>query len=132
MGANVVIIDYGMGNVSSIEKAFRRLRIPARISCDPHILSVATHLILPGVGHFREGIRSLNERGILPQLTDLVRIKKIPILGICLGMQLLTRSSEEGDCEGLGFIAVKTKRFPESGGFPRLAIPHVHRGFHER
>lgn len=119
----IIIVDYGMGNLRSVQKAFERQKIETRISCDIKEIVNADKLVLPGVGHFEQGIINLRKRNIYDSLNEAVLIKKIPILGICLGMQLMTENSEEGNCSGLGWIKAKTKRF----NFPdnELKIPHM-------
>jgi glutamine amidotransferase len=119
----ITIIDYGMGNLRSVQKAFERIRIPAKISSDVSAVLNAEKLVLPGVGHFERGINNLKERGLLSALNEVVLEKKKSVLGICLGMQLMTEYSEEGDCEGFGWIKAKTKKFTfNSNG---LKIPHM-------
>ena len=107
----VIIVDYGMGNLHSVLKAFRRLRIEAKVSSDPSDIRKAEKLILPGVGHFKRGMDNLTERNLIQTLNEEVLEKGKPILGICLGMQLFTQSSEEGDVAGLGWLEAKTVHF---------------------
>lgn len=124
----VVIIDYGMGNLRSILHKLEKLKFEAVISADPDVIARATHLILPGVGHFAKGMHNLAEAGLVDVLNRCVLHNKTPIMGICLGMQLFTRHSEEGDARGLGWIDGDTKRFNFEngpGGVDRLRIPHV-------
>ena len=119
----IVIIDYGMGNLRSVQKAFERIRIPATISSSANDLHSADKLVLPGVGHFERGIGNLKGRGMYELLNELVLEKEKPILGICLGMQLMTEFSEEGNCSGFGWIKAKTQKFSfHSNG---LKIPHM-------
>lgn len=119
----VVIVDYGMGNLRSVEKAFRRLGIDSVISSDSSEILSADKLVLPGVGHFNRGMQNIKERKIFDVLYESVLIKKKQILGICLGMQLMTEYSEEGDCEGLGWIKAKTVKFSFNNN--NLKIPHM-------
>ena len=109
----IVIIDYGIGNVASIKNMFARLNresIP-RISCDREVIEAANRLILPGVGAFDYGMASLKSLGFV----DLIRKKALedstPLLGICLGAQLLTQGSEEGELEGIGLLPARTVQF---------------------
>ena len=119
----ITIIDYGMGNLRSVQKAFERIRISARISSDINEILSSNKLVLPGVGHFAQGISNLKQKGLIEALNDVVLGKKKPVLGICLGMQLMTEYSEEGDCEGFGWIKAKTQRFTfNTNG---LKIPHM-------
>ncbi len=121
--SDIVIIDYGMGNIRSIIKAFKRINVDVVASSDSSVLDAASKLILPGVGHFKNGMQKLHELKLIDVLNRKVLIEKIPILGICLGMQLFTKHSEEGQCEGLGWIDAKTIRFriPDNS----FKIPHM-------
>ena len=105
------IIDYGLGNTNSVKKAFYRIGIDSQISNDKNAIQRAEKLVLPGVGHFAVGMKNLKESGLLNQINDLVLKKKIPILGICLGMQLMTKYSEEGNISGLDWIDAEVKKF---------------------
>lgn len=119
----ITIIDFGMGNLRSVQKAFERIRVPAKISFDVKEILNADKLVLPGVGHFSQGVRNLKQRGLFETLNEAVLIKKKSILGICLGMQLITDYSEEGNCEGFGWIKARTERFEYSTN--GLKIPHM-------
>ena len=122
----VVIVDYGMGNLHSVLKAFRRLRVDALISNSPEDIINADKLILPGVGNFKRGMNNLRESKLIESLNIAVLEKKIPILGICLGMQLMTKYSEEGNVEGLGWIDAETLRFDFTQyNNSLLHIPHI-------
>ncbi|MDO8468832.1 MAG: imidazole glycerol phosphate synthase subunit HisH [Candidatus Peribacter sp.] len=124
MSPSVAIIDYGVGNLTSVANAVSRLQVEVRISADPLELKNATHIILPGVGSFGEGMKGLAERGFIPALQEEVRTKKKPLLGICLGMQLLaTEGFEHGHHQGLGFIpgSVRMIDTTQSG----LRLPHI-------
>jgi len=118
------IVDYGMGNLGSVLNMFRRIGAPARITDNPGELAKASKILLPGVGAFDMAMKRISEAGFLPVLNELALVKKIPVLGICLGMQLLTDSSEEGVLEGLHWIPGTTSRFlfPENNG---MKIPHM-------
>lgn len=119
----ITIIDYGMGNLRSVQKAFERIRVTAKISSDVSEILNAEKLVLPGVGHFAQGISNLKKKGLFNTLNEAVIEKKKPILGICLGMQLMTEYSEEGNCEGFGWVNANTKRFTfKTNG---LKIPHM-------
>lgn len=118
----IVIIDIGMGNLGSIQSMFDYIRVDAKISKDPEVIRNASKLILPGVGSFDNAMNALNSSGLIPVLNDKVLKEKVPILGICLGMQLLTKSSEEGKLPGLGWIDAETIRFQNGNG---LRVPHM-------
>lgn len=119
---SVVIVDYGLGNVRSIQNMLRRIEVTATISREPSQILAAERLILPGVGAFDTAMRLLDESGARPALEEAVSANKTDVLGICLGMQLLGRSSEEGVRPGLGWIAADTKRLPASS---EVRVPHM-------
>lgn len=126
MGARmVVIVDYGLGNLRSVLMKFHRLKIEAVISHGPEDVARADKLVLPGVGSFGAGMRNLAERGLVDVLRRKVLDEGTPILGICLGMQLLTDHSEEGDCGGLGFVPGATRRFDFTALADKPRIPHI-------
>jgi imidazole glycerol-phosphate synthase subunit HisH len=118
----IVIVDYGVGNVGSILNMLRKSGVRASVSGMAADIAAADKLILPGVGHFSHGMNKLGESGLVPVLEEQVLGKAKPVLGICLGMQMMTRGSEESDIPGLGWIDAATHRFPES---PDLRIPHM-------
>jgi len=121
---NIVIIDYKMGNLRSVQKAFARCGFDAKISSDPDVIKGADRLILPGVGHFKLGMENLTKLNLIDTIKEKVLVDKTPILGICLGMQLFTNFSEEGDVSGLGLIDAVTLRFPFVKD-RKLKIPHI-------
>jgi len=108
---DIIIVDYGMGNLRSVQKKFERINVNAEISEDLVKIKNAIKLVLPGVGHFANGVKKLKEKGIWDVLNNRVLIDKVPILGICLGMQLMAKRSEEGDVEGFGWFDAKVVRF---------------------
>jgi glutamine amidotransferase len=118
----IVIIDYGVGNVGSVHNMLRRIGAKARISGNPADMEEASKLILPGVGHFGHGMRSLERSGLVPALRHQALERRKPVLGICLGMQMLTRGSEESEIPGLGWIDAFTHRFSNARG---LRVPHM-------
>jgi glutamine amidotransferase len=120
----IVIVDYRMGNLGSIANMLRKIGSTAIISSDPKEIAKATKIILPGVGAFDNGIKSLADLGLLAVLNAKALVEKVPVLGICLGMQLMTRSSEEGREAGLGWVDAATVRFATSCS-PTLKIPHM-------
>lgn len=119
------IVDYGMGNLRSIQHKLKKIDIDATISSKPDDIETANVLILPGVGHFSEGMKNLSEYGLIPILNKKVLNDKTPILGICLGMQLFTSWSEEGNTEGLCWLDAVTKKFNFNNHKQSLKIPHV-------
>jgi glutamine amidotransferase len=120
----ICIIDYGLGNLGSIKNMLKKIGVPSIISSSPDEILAAGKLILPGVGAFDAGMRNLNDSGLIPVLEEKVKNQRTPILGICLGMQLMTRSSEEGQLPGLGWIDAHTRlfAFPED---QKLPVPHM-------
>jgi imidazole glycerol-phosphate synthase subunit HisH len=116
------IVDYGMGNLRSVQKAFEHLGIEAVITANPSDLATADRVVLPGVGAFRDAIAELKRLDFVPAIRDAVSSGK-PFLGICLGLQLLFDVSyEDGEHEGLGIVPGKVIRFAPQ---PDLKIPHM-------
>jgi cyclase len=120
----VVIIDYGMGNIGSIANMMKKIDAPHHVSGDPEVIARARRIILPGVGAFDHGMRALETRGLLPILNQKALRERVPILGICLGMQLFTRRSDEGVLPGLGWIDAETRRFQFEAAESRR-VPHM-------
>lgn len=117
----IAIVDYGAGNLRSVELAFSRLQEETAITRDPHVMERADGILLPGVGAFADAMRALRESGVIPALQEQAARGK-PLLGICLGMQMLFDGSEEGPgVPGLGFIPGRVCRLPDCG----LKIPHI-------
>src|SRR6476620_8458581 len=107
----VAIIDYGLGNPFSISNMIARAGGSSVVTSDHALIASADKIILPGVGSFDEGMANLQNFGLEELLNERVQNRKVPFLGICLGMQLLTKSSEEGSLPGLGWIDSETVRF---------------------
>jgi imidazole glycerol-phosphate synthase subunit HisH len=121
----IIIIDYGLGNIGTIASKISKLDTSAKVSSDPDEISNADKLILPGVGYFKTGMENLISRNLIDILTKKVQKDKTPILGICLGMQLFTKRSEEGSVNGLGWIEADTVRFKFDQMLKDLKIPHM-------
>jgi len=121
----IVIIDYKMGNIGSVLNMLKRIGAEAVISSDPREIEGADKLILPGVGAFDTGMKHLAESNLTNLLNEKVLERKTPTLGICLGMQLLTKRSEEGVLPGLGWIDGETVRFRFDADQSNLKIPHM-------
>jgi glutamine amidotransferase len=118
------IIDYGLGNLASVAGAVRKLGYEPIVTSDPSVLSDAEKLILPGVGAFGDGMKNLHDRGMVAPLTRLVCAERRPILGICLGFQLLAEESDEfGLHRGLAWIKARVRRISSCDA--TLRIPHV-------
>jgi glutamine amidotransferase len=121
----IVIVDYGMGNLRSIRNKIERLDASVIISSNLDDIERADRLILPGVGAFDAAMTNLKRLGIIPVLNKKVLADRTPILGICLGMQLFSKFSEEGNVEGLGWIDARTIRFNFGGNGHGLKVPHM-------
>ena len=118
----IIIIDYGMGNLGSILNMYKYLDVEAKISSDLDEIRKASKIILPGVGSFDAAMERLKQNGIDDILNRVVFEGNTPLMGICLGMQLLTKRSDEGNLNGLGWIDAETVSFPQSSEFK---VPHV-------
>ena len=121
----IVIVDYKMGNPGSVSNMLKRTGAKTIVSSDPKVVEAADGLILPGVGAFDQGMRNLHETGLIPVLHHKIVETRTPFLGICLGMQLLARRSEEGSERGLGWIEADVKRFRVERMQERLNLPHI-------
>lgn len=121
----VAIIDYGMGNLGSIQNMFARIGAESVITADPALIGSAAKLVLPGVGAFDSAILNLRKLGLVRVLNEAVLERRVPILGICLGVQLFSHSSEEGTLPGLGWIDAETVRFRFEDQARDLKVPHM-------
>ena len=119
----ITIIDYGMGNLGSVFNMFKKIGVASKITSDLEEIKTATKLLLPGVGSFDKAIQRINTSKIKEVLDYKVLKEQTPILGICLGMQLLTNSSEEGIEKGLGYINASAKKFSFQDN--KMKIPHM-------
>jgi glutamine amidotransferase len=120
----IAIVDYGMGNMRSVERKLNLLNKHAVVTNETREIEKADAIILPGVGHFGKAMEALKQRDLIHVLNEQVMGKKTPILGICLGMQLMTQGSEEGGTEGLNWFTCKTERLHVKDPFA-VKIPHV-------
>lgn len=121
---SIVIIDYGMGNIGSICNMFKYIGVSVLVSSDIKTIESADKLVLPGVGRFDEAMQNINSLGINQSIRDKVLTQKTPILGICLGMQIMCKSSEEGVLPGLSLVNAEVKRFSFDEEL-KLKIPHM-------
>lgn len=121
----MTIVDYGLGNLSSIQNMLRRMGYKALITGDPATILAAEKIILPGVGAYDNGMRNIASRGLREALDRKALEEKVPILGICLGMQLLFEGSEEGEEKGLGWIRGRAHLFRFTEGSDQLKVPHM-------
>jgi glutamine amidotransferase len=120
----IAIVDYGMGNLTSIANMLHYIGATATITGDPKLIKDASKIILPGVGHFKRGMENLHESGLTDILNETVSLDKKPTLGICLGAQLMTMHSEEGDVDGLKWINANTVAFNKER-MNGLKVPHM-------
>lgn len=118
----ITIVDYGMGNLGSIRNMFKRIGVEARVTSDLSEIADAEKLMLPGVGAFDSAMQAINGSGLRDLLERKVLAEKTPVLGVCLGMQILTDGSEEGKEQGLGWIPGRATRFDPAKG---LKVPHM-------
>ena len=122
--ARIVIVDYRTGNLNSIKTTLDRLGSPSVVSSQIEDLTRADKIILPGVGHFAKAMVTLNDLGLLDALNESVLIKRKPVLGICLGMELMATISQEGDTPGLQWIDAEAVRLKSSAA-ARHKVPHM-------
>ena len=121
----ITVVDYGSGNVSAIANIYKALNIPCRVSKKIDDIATASHLVLPGVGAFDTTISQLEASGLRSVLDRKVCAEKIPVLGICVGMQIMARSSEEGLADGLGWLPAIVKKFDISKLRHKPHLPHL-------
>ncbi len=119
----ITIVNYGMGNLGSILNMLKKIGVAAQITSDPAVIAQATRLVLPGVGAFDAGMENLERTQLIPLLNERVLEHRVPMLGICLGMHLMTRGSTEGNRPGLGWLPAQTVRFATTE--PGMKIPHM-------
>jgi glutamine amidotransferase len=121
----IAILDYGIGNVSSIKNMLKKIGAEAAITSDHSAIASATKIILPGVGHFDYCMSQLRTASFYPLFLRRALEEKIPVLGVCVGCQMLMESSEEGNTAGLGWIKGKVVRFDVSKARENIRIPHM-------
>jgi glutamine amidotransferase len=121
----ITILDYGVGNVLAFVNVYKRLNIPVKVAKSKNDLVKATKIILPGVGSFDNAMQQLEKSDILPSIEKLVINQGMPFLGICVGMQILSRSSDEGALSGLGWIDANVRKFDKSLMPEGTCLPHM-------
>lgn len=121
----ITIIDYGVGNINAFVNVYKRVDVPVKIAKTAADLEGAEKLILPGVGHFDYAMTKLNNSGMREKLDHLVINKKIPVVGICVGMQMMANYSDEGEMEGLKWIDACVKKFDETKIQQITRLPHM-------
>lgn len=119
------IVDYGLGNIQAFMTVFKRIGIQAERACCAAELADATRLILPGVGAFDHAMRLLNESGLRPMLETLVLQQQVPVLGVCVGMQMLASGSDEGGLPGLNWVPGRVRAFATTSQSAALPMPHM-------
>jgi imidazole glycerol-phosphate synthase subunit HisH len=120
----ITIVDYGMGNLGSIQNMFKYIGVKSQVESDPDKIKNASKILLPGVGSFDTAMTKITENNLLEVLNEKAVNEQIPLLGICLGMQILTNKSEEGLLKGLGWIPAKTISFKDKID-KKLKVPHM-------
>ena len=121
----ITIVDYGLGNVQAFANIYRRLEIPARLARSAEELTGATHLILPGVGAFDWAMARLDASGMRATLDELVQVERISVLGVCVGMQMMAKGSDEGQAQGLGWFDAHVHIFDDARFVSRTHLPHM-------
>jgi len=121
----ITIVNYGLGNIQAIANIYKRLNIPACIAASAEQLAEAQKIILPGVGAFDWAMTRLDQSGMRECLDDLVLGKGRPVLGICVGMQMMAKRSDEGVLDGLGWIDAEVKKFDEASFTHKTRLPHM-------
>lgn len=119
------IVDYGVGNIQAFMTLFKRLGIDAQRADCAEALQGSTRLILPGVGHFDHAMQCLNASGMRPALESMVLEQKVPVLGICVGMQMLAAGSDEGRMPGLNWVPGRVRAFSANSLSANLPMPHM-------
>ncbi len=121
----ITIVDYGLGNIRAFANVYKRLNIDVAYASTQSDLNKATKIILPGVGAFDHAMNKLNSSGLRETLDDMVLSRSVPVIGICVGMQMMAQSSEEGLCPGLGWIKGKVKRFDNNYPLPHMGWNNI-------
>jgi len=119
------IVDYGLGNVRAFENIYRRLGIPVSLVRTSDELAAVDRLVLPGVGAFDWAMERLKASGMIDALNERVLRQRVPVLGVCVGMQIMAASSEEGELPGLGWIPGEVKRFKDEWFSAQTHLPHM-------
>ncbi len=121
----ITIVDYGLGNVQAFANIYKRMEVPTTLARTATELENATHIILPGVGAFDWAMARLNQSGMRDMLDELVLKQHKPVLGVCVGMQMMARSSDEGQAAGLGWFDAGVRLFDDAAFMGRTHLPHM-------
>lgn len=119
------ILNYGLGNIKAFANMYKRLDMPFRVISAPADLESVSKIVLPGVGAFDDAMKRLNQSGLRPKLEEMVLGRGVPLLGVCVGMQMLARSSEEGVLPGLGWIDAEVRKFTRMRPHGEVRLPHM-------
>ena len=121
----ITLLNYGLGNIDAFFNIYKRLNMPIVVATTAEQLVSAEKIILPGVGAFDWAMDRLDNSGMRSCLDELVMVKQIPVLGVCVGMQMMAKRSDEGQLPGLGWIDAEVKRFDETGFRQQTHLPHM-------
>jgi imidazole glycerol-phosphate synthase subunit HisH len=121
----ITVVDYGLGNIQAFVDIYKRLNIPVSVAQTADALETADRVILPGVGAFDWAMARLNESGMREMLDNLVVVKRRPVLGVCVGMQMMADRSDEGALPGLGWVPGEVKRFEHDRFTTKTHLPHM-------
>jgi len=121
----IKLVDYGVGNIQAFMTLFKSIGLDAQRARAPQELEGATHLVLPGVGHFDHAMQRLNESGMRPVLEELVLGQQVPVIGVCVGMQMLAAGSDEGSLPGLDWVPGRVRAFSGNAFSANLPMPHM-------
>jgi len=121
----ITLVDYGLGNIQAFANIYKRLNIHTKIATSADDLVGAEKIILPGVGAFDWAMTRLNESGMRDRLEELALDKDCPVLGVCVGMQMMAQRSDEGDLDGLGWIDAEVRKFDVTSFVQKTHLPHM-------
>lgn len=121
----ITIVDYGLGNIRAFINVYRRLDIPVQVATNASDVKAAAKLILPGVGAFDHALELLDRSGMRESLDEVAAVGRVPVLGVCVGMQILAASSEEGSRRGLGWVEGEVKKFDVATLGATMRLPHM-------
>ena len=121
----ITIVDYGLGNIRAFSNLFKRQNVPTRTAASASDLAESTRIILPGVGAFDHAMELLQASGMRPVLEELVLGRGVPVMGVCVGMQLLADGSDEGRLPGLGWVPGRVRSFRQTTASVALPMPHM-------
>jgi glutamine amidotransferase len=121
----LTLIDYGVGNINAFLNIYKQLNIPVTVAKTTNDLKTTSKIILPGVGHFDYAMERFTSSGMKEKVNELVLEKEVPVIGICVGMQMMAKKSDEGSLEGLGWLNAEVKKFDDSQRSAKTPLPHM-------